>query len=159
MFKFKIPLATEIAIVALIFLSAFTSHSAIISNAEAGTAPTWTVPIVGGIDGDTIATTVPLMCPLCKASVRIRGIDTPESTALAKCELEKTRGKAAKVFTAELIGQNKTMILKDFKWDKYGGRIDANVTINGVDVAQTLISKGYAKPYTGRGPKPDWCSE
>ena len=39
-----------------------------------------TLPIRDIVDGDTIRTAVKLPCPLCTVSVRIRGIDTPEST-------------------------------------------------------------------------------
>ena len=116
-----------------------------------------TLPIVGGIDGDTIRTYLPLPCPLCRASVRIIGIDTPEKGYRAKCEKEHQLALEATEFTAKLVGRASHMKVSRFKWDKYGGRIDAQVEINGVDLGTELILGGFAVPYTGEGPKKDWC--
>jgi micrococcal nuclease len=115
------------------------------------------LPIRGVADGDTIRTTLKLPCPLCAASVRIRGIDTPESTYLAKCPAEKARGLEAKAFLINLTSGQESMMARNIKWDKYGGRIDAIVEINGLNVGEAMIAKGLARPYTGTGPKPDWC--
>lgn len=117
-----------------------------------------TLPIRGVVDGDTIRSTVKLPCPLCVVSVRIRGIDTPESNHLAKCPAEKEKAAAAKAFILTLVGTNQTMLAKNVKWDKYGGRIDAIVEINGVDVGKEMIAKEFAKPYSGTGDKPNWCN-
>lgn len=116
------------------------------------------LPIRGVADGDTIRTSLKLPCPLCAASVRIRDIDTPESNHLAKCPAEKAKGLEAKAFLINLITGQETMMARNVKWDKYGGRIDAIVEINGVNVGNLMISKGFAKPYTGAGPKPNWCN-
>jgi endonuclease YncB( thermonuclease family) len=115
------------------------------------------MPIRGVADGDTLMSTVKLPCPLCQVSVRIRGIDTPESNYLAKCPAEKAKGLEAKAFLINLTKGKDTMMARNIKWDKYGGRIDAIVEIDGVNVGDLMISKGFAKPYTGSGPKPDWC--
>lgn len=115
------------------------------------------MPIRGVADGDTIRSTLKLPCPLCNVSVRILGIDTPESTYLAKCEREKALGLEAKAFLIAFSSGKETMMARNVKWDKYGGRIDAYVEIDGINIGDLLISKGYAKPYTGIGPKPDWC--
>ena len=115
------------------------------------------LPIRGVADGDTIKTTLKLPCPLCMASVRIRGIDTPESNFLAKCPLEKEKGLAAKTYLTNAIAGRTEMTARNIKWDKYGGRIDAVVEINGVDIGADMINKGFARPYTGAGPKSDWC--
>jgi endonuclease YncB( thermonuclease family) len=115
------------------------------------------LPIRGIADGDTIKTSLKLPCPLCSASVRIRGIDTPETSFLAKCPAEKAKGLEAKAFLINLTTGQETMMARNVKWDKYGGRIDAIVEINGVNVGDLMISKGFAKPYTGVGPKPNWC--
>ena len=110
------------------------------------------------VDGDTISSVIDLPCPLCLVSVRIIGIDTPESTHLAKCNKERLLGIAAKEFTKSLVGDAKTMLVRDVKWDKYGGRIDGRVEVNNVDIGYTLIKQGLARPYTGKGPKSNWCS-
>ena len=116
------------------------------------------LPIRGIADGDTLRTSLKLPCPLCAASVRIRGIDTPETGYLAKCPAERAKGLEARAFLLKLIEGKDTMMAKNVKWDKYGGRIDAIVEISGQDVGKLMIEKGFAKPYTGVGPKPNWCN-
>jgi endonuclease YncB( thermonuclease family) len=116
------------------------------------------LPIRKVVDGDTISTNLKIPCPLCNISVRIIGIDTPESTYLAKCPSELAKGLAAKAFLTNFVIGHPTMTISKLKWDKYGGRIDAVVIINGINVGDEMIRQGFAKPYTGTGPKPDWCS-
>jgi endonuclease YncB( thermonuclease family) len=115
------------------------------------------MPIVRVIDGDTISTLVPLPCPLCRVSIRILGVDTPESTHRARCMREKLLGLEAKAAVIELVNGTKTMIVSNAKWDKYGGRINGNVAVNGEDIGKFLLEKGLAKPYTGVGKKHNWC--
>lgn len=117
-----------------------------------------TMPVLGVADGDTIRSSVKLPCPLCRVSVRINGIDTPESNHLARCPKERTLGLEAKVFLTDWASRYETMMARNIKWDKYGGRIVADVEIAGTSVAREMINRGYARPYTGSGPKPDWCS-
>ena len=116
-----------------------------------------TLPIRGVTDGDTLRSTLKLPCPLCNVSVRILDIDTPESNYLAKCPKEKELGLQAKAFVTSLAENQTTMMARNVRWDKYGGRILAYVEIDGKDVGQQLIDRGLAKLYTGSGPKPDWC--
>lgn len=126
-------------------------------TAMSATAADMIMPIRGVADGDTIKSTLKLPCPLCNVSVRILDIDTPESTYLAKCAKEKALGLEAKAFLTKLVEGKETMMARSVKWDKYGGRIDAYVEIDGVKVGETMILQGFAKRYTGTGPKPDWC--
>jgi len=116
-----------------------------------------TMPIVSVTDGDTIRSSLKLPCPLCNVSIRLLNIDTPESTYLAKCPAEKAKGLEAKAFLKSIADGQPTMVISSFKWDKYGGRINAYVSIAGQDVGQLLIDRGLAMPYTGTGPKPNWC--
>lgn len=120
-------------------------------------ATTISMPIVSVSDGDTIRSSLKLPCPLCNVSVRILDIDTPESNHLAKCPAEKAKGLEAKAFLKEFVTGEPTMLVTSFKWDKYGGRINGHVSVKGTDIATLLIEKGYAKRYTGQGPKPSWC--
>lgn len=115
------------------------------------------MPIRSVADGDTIRSYISLPCPLCAVSVRIRGIDTPESNYLAKCPAEKAKGLEAKEYLKSLLVGHKTMMTRNIKWDKYGGRINAHVFVDGIDIGQRMIEKGYARPYTGQGPKSNWC--
>ena len=109
-------------------------------------------------DGDTIKLDVSKESPLVKKlglSVRIKGIDTPEKAPRAKCDKENILGQQATVFTTYLIG-NKELLLSEIEWDKYGGRIVANVKVGGVDIAQELLKKGLARVYNGEKKK-SWC--
>ena len=115
------------------------------------------LPIIKVVDGDTIETRLNLPEPLNKVYIRIIGIDTPESNFLAKCVKEKEMGIAAKEFLKEYLKNEKNMIVKDYKWDKYGGRIDGIVYIGNVNINELMITKHYARPYTGQGAKSDWC--
>lgn len=127
-------------------------------NAAQTSAPL-SLPIRGGVDGDTIRSQIDaLPCPLCKVSVRIRGIDTPEKGVRAKCAKEADLANQASNFTKSLINSATTMTILDTKWDKYGGRIDGYVIINNHNIGDQLIKAGLAQPYTGKGRKPDWCS-
>ena len=109
-------------------------------------------------DGDTIKLDVSKESPLIKKlglSVRIKGIDTPEKGSKAKCDKENILGQQATVFTTYLIG-NKELLLSQVQNDKYGGRIVANVKVGGVDIAQELLKKGFARVYNGEKKK-SWC--
>lgn len=114
-------------------------------------------PFVSVTDGDTIRSSIQVTCPLCNVYIRIRGIDTPESNYLAKCPLEKERGLAAKRYLQGMFAGRTEFMARNIGWDKYGGRILGDVEVDGKSVAQELINAGYAKPYNGRGRKPDWC--
>lgn len=114
------------------------------------------LPIVGGIDGDTIRTYVSLPAPLNRVSIRIRGIDTPEKGKRAACAQEAMLADKASLAAKELIANATTMVVSSLKWDKYGGRIVGDVSINGVDVGRALIAQGVAAPYDG-GKKQSWC--
>ena len=109
-------------------------------------------------DGDTIKIDVSKESPLVKKLgliVRINGIDTPEKGSRAKCSKENELAMQATKFTTDLIG-NKELLLTPIKWDKYGGRLIANVKVGGVDIAQELLKKGLARVYGGEK-KQSWC--
>jgi len=128
------------------------------------------MPIDEVYDGDTIKTHFSekrLPAPLNKVSIRILGIDTPENPAKsylvtgklgrAGCIKEAELALAAKEFVEWLAQGHTKMKVDNFKWDKYGGRIDADVKINGVDVAESLIDAELAVPYDGGTKTHDWC--
>jgi endonuclease YncB( thermonuclease family) len=115
------------------------------------------------IDGDTIALNVENEKPLIQKiglNVRIRGIDTPEKGKKAKCDKEKALAEKATKFVNELIGvmgQNE-LLLSKVRWDAYGGRIDAFVKVNGVDIGKALLVRGLAVEYDGNKKTKDWCN-
>jgi len=114
------------------------------------------LPIIHIIDGDTIKTYLSLPAPLNKVSIRVLGMDTPESTWRAKCPEEKALGKKATQFLKDFAGDTPVMEIKDYKWDKYGSRIDGTVYIKGKNITELLIENGLARPYFGKK-KSDWC--
>lgn len=113
-------------------------------------------PLISVIDGDTIRSSIQVACPLCNVYIRIRGIDTPEINS-PKCALEKERGLAAKRYLQERMSGRKEFMARNINWDKYGGRIVADVELDGKSMADELIERGLAKPYSGRGARPTWC--
>jgi endonuclease YncB( thermonuclease family) len=129
------------------------------------------LPIDEVHDGDTIKTHISeyrLVSPLNQLSVRIKGIDTPEMPAdsyrttgllgRAKCVREAELALKAKAIVEGLKKEIDTkMYIYNPEWDKYGGRILARVTINGVDVGELLIKEGLAVIYNGEKKTTDWC--
>lgn len=87
-------------------------------------------------------------------SVRILGIDTPEKKG--KCKKEKDLALKATELTKKLI-ENKIIKITDIKWDKYGGRINAKVFVNDLNVGDELIKKNLAVLYFGEKKNKNWC--
>lgn len=84
-------------------------------------------------------------------------MDTPETTSIAKCEAEVTKGKAASQFTKNAINSASSRQIAIMKWDKYGGRVLGDVILDGKSLRVMLIESGFAKPYYG-GFKFSWCN-
>lgn len=116
----------------------------------------YTYQVIGYYDGDTFFIRMSGLPPeLSRISVRIRGIDTPEIRG--KCEFEKRTAAQAAAFLERYIRQNGgTVTLTGLRWDKYGGRVDADVFVNGKKVADEMILRELARPYTG-GKRKGWC--
>jgi endonuclease YncB( thermonuclease family) len=125
------------------------------------------VPVIEVYDGDTVKTRLTLPNPLDVVSVRIYGIDTPEKPAdsypesgklgRASCVKEAELGLKAKNAVEELVQKNPIMIVTNFKYGKYGGRIIGDAAISGIDVAQYLIERELAVPYDGGPKNHSWC--
>lgn len=114
-------------------------------------------PVVGIKDGDTIAVEIPGLPPaLNPVAIRLRGIDTPESGGRAKCAAERKLAQRATGFTRLAIKRGRRIEFAMPDWDKYGGRIDAEVWIDGVSLADQLIAAGLARAYDG-GKRDGWC--
>ena len=108
-------------------------------------------------DGDTCYVTVPaLPKELQSMSIRILGIDTPEIRG--ECESEKQLAKKARELANSLFKSAKVIEFKDIDWDKYGGRILANVYLDEELYSDKLIAAGLAKPYFGET-KESWCEQ
>lgn len=121
-----------------------------------GGEPPTQVIAARAIDGDTFSIENPPMELLNKLSwrVRIRGIDTPEMHG--KCRDERQRAVMAKQRLAMLLNQGRVE-LTNVAHDKYGGRLLADVHVNGKLVAKNLLQEHLAMNYTGHGSKPNWC--
>lgn len=120
-------------------------------------ANSYTYDVTGIYDGDTFYIEMNGLPPeLKRIGVRVRGVDTPEIRG--KCAMEKHNALAAKAFTTRsLASAGYRVTLSNVKWDKYGGRIDADVMVSGKSLAKMLIERGYARHYDG-GKRNGWCS-
>ncbi len=98
-------------------------------------------------DGDTIR--------LGDERIRIVGLDTPERGHRAECESEALAAEVARQALIGEIAQGKVALHRQGT-DRYG-RTLARVTVDGRDVAGTLIAQGLARPYEG-GRRQSWCS-
>jgi endonuclease YncB( thermonuclease family) len=109
-------------------------------------------------DGDTIRVEATWLPPELGTDIalRIMGIDTPEKGGRAKCEAEATLGAEATEYAKSVIAVGDVVQVNLLHWDKWGGRIDADVFVGGANFAQMQIDKGLAKPYDG-GKKDSWC--
>ena len=106
-------------------------------------------------DGDTCYVTAPTLPePLQKMSVRILGIDTPEMRA--ECAEEKKLALKGREFANRMFRAAEKIEFANLKWDKYGGRILADVYLDGKLYKDEIINAGLAKPYDG-GTKESWC--
>ena len=120
-------------------------------------------PVTRVIDGDTVAVKVPGLPPeLTEIRVRLRGVDTPEKGWRAKCEEERVKGKAATDFTRMQIDVAKRndsqIVVRNPKWGKYGGRVIADLVLDGKTLSDLLKKAGHGRPYS-HGKRPNWCPD
>jgi len=130
------------------------SVTGIVSPLPVQAAGAWPAQLVRVVDGDTAIMRVmpPDRKPFVQ-SVRFRGVDTPELKAM--CESERVAALRAKQVTARILASG-AIRLTDPEPDHYG-RVAARVLVNGRDVAETLVSGGYGRPYH-RGRRRGWCA-
>ena len=107
------------------------------------------------IDGDTIAVRARIWIgQSVDTLVRIVGVDTPELRG--DCALEIELAAAARDLVVNTLGDQPVM-LRDVRYDKFGGRVLARVENHaGEDIATLLITAGLGRPYTG-GKRAPWC--
>ncbi len=81
-----------------------------------------------------------------------------QSVRLLGCnaeELATPGGKAALAFLETQLHVGDVVTLVSHGWDKYGGRIDGQITLpDGRDLTKVMIAAGHAAPWQGQGPKP-----
>lgn len=115
-------------------------------------------PVVKVTDGDTVRVDASADFPreLSRLSVRLRGVDTPEKGRRAKCESERKAGRAATAFTSAAVSQARDIVVRNPEWGKYGGRVIADLIIDGKSLSAALISAGHGRRYAG-GRRGAWC--
>jgi micrococcal nuclease len=114
-------------------------------------------PVIGIKDGNTLTVNLPgLPAPLNPVAVRLRSVDTPESGGRAKCASERKLAERATLFTRRAVAAARKIEFEQPSWDKYGGRIDADVWIDGKLLSGQLIAAGLARQYDG-GKRRSWC--
>jgi len=112
--------------------------------------------VVRVIDGDTVAVVVRVWpAVLIQTSIRLLGVDTPELKG--KCESERAKAREASAFVKKLLPAGAQITLRKVKPDKYAGRHDADIFIEGDrSLADALIDAGLARRYDG-GRRQGWC--
>ena len=99
------------------------------------------------VDGDTVT--------LRGQSIRLVGFDTPE-TYRAQCASERSLGDAATDRLRDLLARASSAELIYLpRRDQYGRDL-ARLVVDGRDVADTMVSEGLARRYTG-GQRRPWC--
>ncbi len=135
----------------LLLLAAFAAAH----GASGGDRFVW--PVLAVKDGDTLTVSLPgLPEGLNPVAIRVRGIDTPETGGRAKCAAGLSLGGQATDFTREAVRRGRVIEFAEPRWDKYGGRIDADVWIDGDLLARRLLEAGLARAYDG-GKRGGWC--
>ena len=140
-------------VIALALLAAFPAAANVASDGR------YQWPVLGVVDGDTLNVHLPgLPMELQPVKVRLRGVDTPELRG--KCAAEKTKAREARAFTQRLIdaalAAKRPIYFSRIDWDKYGGRIDADVAVDGRSLGDMLVGAGLARRYDG-GKRMGWC--
>ena len=115
-------------------------------------------PILRVIDGDTYEVAAPWLPKDLGTtiSLRVLGVDTPEHGGRAKCMAEAVKSDEAIAFVTESFAAATVITIDLQQWDKFGGRIDGDVLVDGTSIATLLIAAGLARPYDG-GAKSSWC--
>lgn len=136
-----------------------------LSLADAGTSVPVTETYVEGnswrlldvIDGDTFKIHVGKGLPgsLSRLLIRIKGVDTPERGAKSECLAEQRLAEDATRFTEAFL-RNGVIRIENTRWDKYGGRVLADVYVDDKLLSIQLITAKLARPYNGKK-RQSWC--
>lgn len=112
------------------------------------------------IDADTLQVSI-LVWPtiIVQARVRLAGIDTPESDR-SQCSKERDLAVQAIALVQSLLKASAGGVLLQvaLSSDKYGRTVVVVITRAGADIGAELLKAGLAKPYSGKGKRPDWCA-
>lgn len=101
---------------------------------------------VNAIDGDTVCMDVVVWPGLTqRVLVRLRGVNTPEMRGML-CEREAAI--AARLFTAGFVAKG-DIVISRVQHDKFAGRVNADVYVDGASLAEALLENGFAVKYSG----------
>ena len=111
--------------------------------------------VIRVLDGDTFEARVRIWPGMdVTTRVRLRDIDAPEMRA--RCEDERVKALVARDALVRILGEG-TVGISRIGQDKYGGRVDADVsTARTPDVSAALLERGLARRYSG-GRRANWC--
>lgn len=116
----------------------------------------YAVDVESVYDGDTFRINLEgLPEELNPVKIRVRGVDSPERGS-PRCDAERRGAERARRFAEQAVGER--VVITNLEWDKYGGRIDADVLVgeSRQSLADLLIQNGHARPYDG-GQRQGWC--
>jgi len=106
------------------------------------------------VDGDTFEALASIwLGQTITVRIRIAGIDAPELRA--RCESEYGRAVAARDYLIKRI-EGGEVRLSAVRYDKYGGRIDADVADTRGSISTAMIKAGLARAYYGER-RDGWC--
>ena len=106
------------------------------------------------IDGDTVDVRAHIwLGQSLTVRVRIDGVDAPEMRSA--CAAERLLAASARDYLARRL-LNKEIRLLRVVYDKFGGRVRAEISDTEGDIARALIAEGLARPYHGERRQP-WC--
>ena len=107
------------------------------------------------LDGDTIEVRAAIwLGQTLVVRVRIDGVDAPELEA--RCAEERNRALAARDYLVRRL-DGAPVKLTRVVYDKYGGRVRADVADAKGDIGGALLAEGLARPYHG-GRREPWCA-
>lgn len=86
--------------------------------------------------------------------VRVLGVDTPEIKG--KCPEEISLAQKARDYVNGLLTKAQVVELHNIQTDKYGGRVEADVYVDGENLAELITKSGLGRPYEGEK-RPGWC--
>jgi len=117
------------------------------------------VVVVRVVDADTVRVRFPDYCPgmpaiMQEISVRFYGCDAPEKRS-PNPELRALQREGMDLMKS-LLRPGQRVQLQVRKWDKFGGRVDGVILVDGLDPCELLIGRGLAKPYHGESKSGLW---
>ena len=114
------------------------------------------VKVVRIIDGDTFKAEIEVQFGVFELqSVRLRGIDAPERRDRDTCEYARRLYEQSEQRLKQLAGNR--VVLRNTEIGYYG-RIIADVyTLQGINIAETLLHEGLVRVYQRPKDRPSWC--